>query len=279
MANQTTTLPPNAPALFESGLQTAPSSIKSVIHESIYTANSILPTNTISMPAQVTPTQVAAQRFEQMSSIVTEELNPSSTGSGATIEHILKSPTHTLVAAWRSPTSTQSESISFQGKTQALCIVLGFITLFVVIGIYFLIRFYYKRFQRARTEAKARAAIADDKCFPKDIGPDSVEPIEEISEYKRSNVPFGLEWQIKAMKEGVPTPTRKLARSASVKQRREDHICSVPDYYFTASPTEPEVEPTPEPAPHKSLVLKEKKKPTRRSFDFGDLAGQTIAGK
>jgi hypothetical protein len=278
MANQATTLPPNAPAPFESGLKTAPSSIKPIIHQSIYTTSIIPPTKTISMPAQVTPTQAAAQRFEQMASIVTEELKPSSTGSDATTEHILKFPTHTLVAAWRSSTSTQSESNPFQGKTQALCIVLAFITLFVVIGIYFLIRFYYKRFQRARTEAEARAAIADDECFPKHIEPDSVEPAEEISEYKRSNVPFGLEWQIKAMKEGVPTPTPKLARSASVKRRREDHICSVPDYYFTASPTEPEVEPTPEPAPRKSLAI-EKKKPTRRSFDFGNLAGQTIAGK
>jgi hypothetical protein len=95
------------------------------------------------MPTQLVPAQAAAQRFEKMTSIVNKELKTSSTGPDATIEHILKSPTHAL-APWRESTSTQSESILFQGKIQALCIILMFFTLFVIIGVYFLVRFYYK---------------------------------------------------------------------------------------------------------------------------------------
>jgi hypothetical protein len=288
MTKQTTALPPNAPPPVASGPQTASSSSESITTESTFTASSIPSPNNIEMPARLIPTQVAAQRFEQMASIVNEELRSSSTGPDATIEHILKSPTHTL-APWRESISTQSESILFQGKFQALCIVLMFIMLFVIIGFYFVIRFYYRRFQRGRAEAKARVAIADDEFFPKDVGLDWVKPVKEVTEYKRSNMPVGLEWQIKAMKEEAEWQikarkegglTRKSANS--FKRRREDRICSVPDYYFMASPTEPEVEPTTEFNPRKSLdstIEEERKQATRSSFDFGDLAGQTISGK
>jgi hypothetical protein len=243
------------------------------------------------MSTQLVPAQAAAQQFEQMASIVNEELKSSSTGPDATTENALKSPNYTLVAHWRTSTSTQpdSEPVLFQGHAQALFIVLMFIALFVIAGIYFLFRFYYKRFQRGRAEAKARAAIADDEFFPKGVGLDWVEPVEEVTKYKRSNAPVGLEWQIKAMKEEAEWQikarkegglTRKSANS--FKRRREDRICSVPDYYFMASPTEPEVEPTPEPTPRKSVdsgIEEEKKQATRSSFDFGDLAGQTISGE
>jgi hypothetical protein len=234
------------------------------------------------MSTQIIPSQAAAQQFEQMTSISTKKVKSFSSEPDATIEHILKSPTHTLLAPWRTSTSNSSESTLSQEKLLALCIILVFITLFVISGIFFLIRFYYKRLQRARAEAEARAAIADEEFFPKDVGLDCEEPAEKISDYKRSNIPAGLEWQIKAMREGVLTRKSARSRLASFKRRREDCICSVPDYYFTASPTEPEVETTPEPAPRKSLdssIDKEKKKITRSPFDCSHLAGQTIGGK
>ncbi|PVF93999.1 hypothetical protein CPB86DRAFT_818361 [Serendipita vermifera] len=255
------------------------------------------------MPAPVITVQAVAQKLEQMvSNSVTNTITTSTNSIESVPESHFKAVSHTLQAPWHT-SSSSSDSILFRRDVQILFVALLFVTTFLLAGIVFLFRFWYKRYTRSRAEAAARAAIADDEFFPKDIGLYWKEPIKQISDYKRSTTPVGLEWQIKAMRKAVANREHKIAifgqhqnltdtitynytrrqstrsRLASFK-RRQDRICSVPEYYFPASPAEAKIEIEVEPSSRKSLdsSMEKETQMVDPCFDRGDLAGQTTPG-
>ncbi|PVF95140.1 hypothetical protein CPB86DRAFT_602920 [Serendipita vermifera] len=272
--------------------------------------NTVLPTSSseaVKMPIYVVPAQAARQRLEKMASTsISDEFSTLANAPEATFIPNLKATTYMPLAPWSTSSMSSTDSILFNKNIQVLFIAFMLIATLLIGGLVYFIRFYWKRSQRARIEAAARAAITDDKIFAQDASLDEKEFIEQIEDYKRPSAPAGLEWQLRAMKENSSPRRSPKSRPTSIKprdrvvsapdhytprkskrselaafvrnQEDDDDSSSIFDYYFNVSPAEDEAEI--ECTSRKSLdsSMEKEKQTINSSFERGDLAGQTING-